>query len=605
MGEFAAPGVLLTVEHAHRRDVVVAELVAPEELRLIEQIALGEPVVHIAARCRPLDAFLKVEVGVAFLRLLPHGGSRVGIDPLELCLVIEVVDASSGLYKRVVPRHQRTGLQTFQEETQVLLQREVGVDTGGGGLLHARDGQVHNGVGSALRVGGVVTPRAVGVTGHESVVRRTVSGLPQLRLAKRPRGHAPRALFHAVGTEDVGLQCGGVGEPEVKVGAHVDAVEPITGLIAAVVVPPAEHVTLVQKVDRGEIFHKLRTAGDVHIGVVGHGRLSEHHILPVYIRIALGLFQIGRVAVFTDNVHRSHLEPRLGLEAQFVSCGLVADGEGIGTAHRTGELRHRFKRHVHSYFYLGLAFLSAFGGDENHAVGTLHTIDGRGRRVFQYRDALHRGYVDTAHGAFDAVDEHEWVATVPAAHTADDDFRVFLARHTGGRHGDHARQIARQSRTDVAHTAGSLERLARGLGDGAHYTGLLLLTVAHDHSFFEHLGIALHRDVEISSGRGLHLLLQHAHVGHDNRNVALGRLKREVAVKIGHGSDMGIALHDDRRTDERLATFVGHVSLDRERLRPGCHRRQHQQHRCQRNDLKKSVYLFHFYVIRLRLVFAI
>ena len=384
VGEFAAPGVLLTVEHAHRRDVVVAELVAPEELRLIEQIALGEPVVHIAARCRPLDAFLKVEVGVAFLRLLPHGGSRVGIDPLELCLVIEVVDASSGLYKRVVPRHQRTGLQTFQEETQVLLQREVGVDAGGGGLLHARDGQVHNGVGSALRVGGVVTPRAVGVTGHESVVRRTVSGLPQLRLAKRPRGHAPRALFHAVGTEDVGLQRSGVGEPEVKVGAHVDAVEPITGLIAAVVVPPAEHVTLVQKVDRGEIFHKLRTAGDVHIGVVGHGRLSEYHILPVYIRIALGLFQIGRVTVFTDNVHRSHLEPRLGLEAQFVSCGLVADGEGIGAAHRTGELRHRFKRHVHSYFYLGLAFLSAFGGDENHAVGTLHTIDGRGRRVFQY-----------------------------------------------------------------------------------------------------------------------------------------------------------------------------------------------------------------------------
>ena len=69
---------------------MLPELVAPIELPLVIQVALGEFVVHATASHAPKDSLLIVKVGVTVVFLLVLGDSRIGVYPLVLRTVIEI-----------------------------------------------------------------------------------------------------------------------------------------------------------------------------------------------------------------------------------------------------------------------------------------------------------------------------------------------------------------------------------------------------------------------------------------------------------------------------------------------------------------------------------
>lgn len=218
----------------------------------------------------------------------------------------------SVLLEHVVPADEPADLQSLGDEAQVLREREVGVDARGRVLFRTGQGQIRDGVRGSLRVCGIEAPRAVAVTGDERVARSAIGGLPELRLAEGARSRSPRPLAYAVAAEEVDLQGCRLRQQEIKIAAGIDPVEAVSGLVAAVVVPLSEEVAFVQIVDGGEIFHETRTTAHVDVRVIGHRVVLEDLLLPVDVRIALGFFQICRMAVFLDDVQGQHLVPRLG-----------------------------------------------------------------------------------------------------------------------------------------------------------------------------------------------------------------------------------------------------------------------------------------------------
>ena len=389
MREVASVGILRAVEYAHSRDVVLAELACVVELCLIEEVAHGGTVVDRTASRSPEDAFLEVEIGIALLWLQVNGLPRIRIDPFLLCVVIEIVDASSVLLEDIIPTDQCAGRETLGDEVELLCQREVGVDTCGGVLLCSGKGEVKNRVRRSLRVSRIIAPGTVAVAWDEGIARCAISGLPKLTLTKRTGSGAPRTLALAVATEEVDLQCGGARQGKIEVGTGVNTIKAIACLVAAVVVPLAEKVTLVQVVDGSEVLHELRTTTDIDVRVVGHGVVLKHLFLPVYIGIALGLLKIGGMAVFLNDVDGQHLVPRVRLQAELLLSGLVADHQRVGTVKRSGQLADELQCGVHAYLYLGLTLLTTLGGDEDNAVGTTHTVDSSSGSILEHGNALH------------------------------------------------------------------------------------------------------------------------------------------------------------------------------------------------------------------------
>ena len=152
-----------------------------------------------------------------------------------------------------------------------------------------------------------------------------------------------------------------------------------------------------------------------------------------------------------------------------------------------------------AYVDFGLAFLTAFGGDENYAVGAFHTIDCGGRCVLECGDGLDGADVDGAHGAFDTIDEHQGRAVVPGGSAADGDLGFFVAGHTAalGRHD--AGHVTGKGVADVMDTGSAFEHGTGCLGDGAHYGCFFLMAVAYNHDFLKSIAVGLEGNVDFAT----------------------------------------------------------------------------------------------------------
>ena len=107
-----------------------AVLACPVELHLVVEVALCGFIADRAAVGAPFVALRVVEAVVWFVGLLVGHGTCLWVYPLELWVVIKVVDTATVLTEHVVPCHHATKGKTLGDEVELLFQNEVGIDAG-------------------------------------------------------------------------------------------------------------------------------------------------------------------------------------------------------------------------------------------------------------------------------------------------------------------------------------------------------------------------------------------------------------------------------------------------------------------------------------------
>ena len=321
------------------------------------------------------------------------------------------------------------------------------------------------------------------------------------------------------------------------------------------------HTLTVHIVDRTHVLRLLVAAGDAHVMVVRETG-AQHFVLPVGVAAA--------VLFVTDEAAGAQLAGRSHVEClqDVVKCDVCVIGD------------------------VGLAFLSALRGDDDHTVGSLRTVDGCCRGVAEHVDRLdvvgcHHRDVHTGNAVDDIVGLHG-LTLAERRGTAQCDARCARGVATGG-----DRQT---SHLTLQHRSGIVEDTlveVFGLhgGDGARHVLTAHRAITHDDHLVQRSVLFLHDNVEALSADS-HLLCLIADVAHLQR-LALSHTDSEVAVHVGDGTIVCSLLHD-AHADEGLALCV----LDR-----ACHllckRREAVQQEQRKNQSPRHALLLSLYVHKL------
>ena len=221
--------------------------------------------------------------------------------------------------------------------------------------------------------------------------------------------------------------------------------------------------------------------------------------------------------------------------------------------------------------YLYLAFLAAFGGDDDNAVGSAATVD-RGRSgIFQDLDRFDVVAVEFVHTRFSwhAVDDVERVVVVESADTTDS-YRSRTRRRTIGRN-IHTRHTS-------LHCFERVVLVLLGNVVGLHYRNrpcqirLFLYRIARYHNLVEFAHLFFEGDAEILGGGYFGVLKADVR---DNECLALFNGEFEIAVEVGDCA-VGSALYYYGGADYRIPRLVGNITCNF-CLRVQCRTCKHEQ----------------------------
>ena len=299
----------------------------------------------------------------------------------------------------------------------------------------------------------------------------------------------------------------------------------------------------------------------VHVGSI-NDTLTVHVVDTGHI-LGLGIATVnGNVVVVRDTGAQNLILP-VGVATLVVGIvdavlrHVVADVAGRSHIERLGNL---IESHISVVAHVGTAFVTALGGDDNHAVGSLRTVDSRCRSIAQHVDRLnvvrcyHRD-VDSGNTVDDVVRLHGSALT--------------QRRCTTQRDGRSAVGVARTCHDQTGHLA-----LQHGGGVSEHTTvevlGLhrsdrrgdvltLHRAVTYDDDLVQQLVVFLQRDA-LAGSNGLRLK---THV----RDVQLGTaldVDRVTSVDVGHHAILSSGFHDtyaDERFTLRVADDTRHLVL--------------------------------------------
>jgi len=202
--------------------------------------------------------------------------------------------------------------------------------------------------------------------------------------------------------------------------------------------------------------------------------------------------------------------------------------------------------------------MPAFGRDENHSGSSSRAIDGRGRGIFQYVDALN---IIGSHGrqaSFNAVDKHKGgVSTAQRDDTTQPDARgnTRITRLIGN---CQTRNLAFDKVAGILDVAlDEVIRLHTRYGRGN--IAFALRAVTNDYNILEDLGIFLKRDVHSFAGN---LFLRRKTNVRNHEEHSSSHPKREIAVNIGNGAIARITLFHNAGTHHRVAVVIFHHTFD-------------------------------------------
>ena len=111
-------------------------------------------------------------------------------------------------------------------------------------------------------------------------------------------------------------------------------------------------------------------------------------------------------------------------------AGAVVPVHIFAGVHQFGHSRIMDDRHRTRIADLRLAFSAALGGDEDYAVGALHTVDGSSC-ILENRNAFDIVGVDVIHTGGHTIDDAEWSAAGEVVETAHVDRRSVRTRTAG------------------------------------------------------------------------------------------------------------------------------------------------------------------------------
>ena len=225
---------------------------------------------------------------------------------------------------------------------------------------------------------------------------------------------------------------------------------------------------------------------------------------------------------------------------------------------------------------LRFAHLSRLGLDDNYTVGATHTVNGRGRGVFQYGERFDVFGVDVAEATFHTVYQYQrfGVLVGEGGDTANPDVGIVVSRLTRALHGYHTCQTACDGggevgggHLDVIHLHG---RLCTYHG---HFT---LVSIGHYHYFVQcryvfgknhvNQGFLVHGD----------FLRFVSYVGNDKGRIGSSQLQGVLAVDVGNGTVARIFFLY-AYSDEEFSFFIGNASCHCSALRVNL-----QTERCQK-----------------------
>ena len=398
-------------------------------------------------------------------------------------------------------------------------------------------------VGVLAVVGAGAGQQAVGVDGRKDVGSRFD------RIVPNRRRRRSRFVLALEGGGQVDVELGVFVELHLDVGAEVELAEEDRRVVLLHVVA-GEQTVFVVETARNVVFGRAAAARHVDVDALVEREILVEVVHPVYVGIEVG---IGAVAVFLDDFGRVDLAARGGVP-QFGELHGVEHVGDFGRLHHAG-----FEADVD----LGFADDTLARGDEDHAVGAAHAVDGRRGGVFEDREVLDVLDVDQIQITFDAVDEHQRRRAAAEGRDAADPEGRAGARFARTLHRDHAGQLAGQVVGDFGRRHPDV--VDRDRGDRPHDAGLLLRAVSHDDHFvefvagreFDHLG-------KVGDGELLCLI---ADVGDGDVAVVSREGVVESSVDVGVRSQRRI-FDPDRRADDRLLGLgIDHAARDVTRLR--------------------------------------
>ena len=252
-----------------------------------------------------------------------------------------------------------------------------------------------------------------------------------------------------------------------------------------------EKAVLIEHADRNEIAGTFSTTRHINIilflpCVVVHQVLEpvgawinggHIHVLPV-------LYSFLR-----------ELPSVLGYSFHFLSM-IVSRCILVGVC-RLKEFRNLLKTYRSCQCDGGLAYLAATSCNENNAVGTTYTKDGRSGSILKNRNVLHLVRVYLAELTLDTIDKYERFGAVERTDTTDADDRVIGTRNTGVLHRLETWELTRKGVTKRC--GWRFEKfLTTHVGDRTRQRHLTLLAVADDNHFIKHFIIRFQNNIKRS-----------------------------------------------------------------------------------------------------------
>ena len=300
---------------------------------------------------------------------------------------------------------------------------------GSGGLSH----RIH------LSVPGVAScPHPLVVLDRECGRRHRVDHVPDVLVGSR----AAVLQHHA---EQVDPHVGGRGDLKIHIETHVASDILVLCAVALIGVGIADEALVGDEVDHRVVAESALAAAELHVEVVGGGRVAESLFNPVHARVEVRILpglQGGDLLVGVS-----------GREA-VIGAGLV-DGQSISVAvHELRLVEQGVELMVVGEFHGPGVPGSALGVDLDGAVDALVAIQGHGGSIFEDDHRLNLLGRDRGDVTLYAVDKHERrVVTVESLKSADIECRVLAGIYTGSLERYQTQSLTQHASADILRVA--------------------------------------------------------------------------------------------------------------------------------------------------------
>ena len=192
------------------------------------------------------------------------------INPLQLRIMVHIINTTILLYKSIVPRNHTSCRKSLGNEIKFLFQHEISSDASSGRSHGTTQRNLLGRVGYISR-SWQISPRAIAILRQESIWRNIICTSPllaDLPIAITIRTIYPRSLALTIRASKVHLEHGGLCDVEVEIRTNIHTIVVVTCTIVTTIAEILIKVTLAHEIHTCKVLHKLGTTRYIHIGIV-------------------------------------------------------------------------------------------------------------------------------------------------------------------------------------------------------------------------------------------------------------------------------------------------------------------------------------------------